>query len=98
MKNKIKTKQTNWSNTIRKKRLSWYWHVSRLDEQTPAQTALKHIISNNRMKKLRGGQRNKWIKNLKKDLDDLRLHLQENLTELTQHRSVWRKRCKQTLR
>ena len=30
-----------------KKRLSWYGHVSRLD----AQTALKHIRSNNNMKK-----------------------------------------------
>ena len=53
----IKTK-TNWSDTIRKKRLSWYGHVSRLDEQTPAKTALKHIRSNNRMKKLRGGLKN----------------------------------------
>ena len=76
----IKTKQTNWSDTIRKKRLCWYGHVSRLDEQTPAQTALKHIRSNNRMKKLGGGQRKTRIKNLKKDLDDLRLHPQENLT------------------
>ena len=30
----IKTKQTNWSG---KKRLSWYGHVSRLDEHTSAQ-------------------------------------------------------------
>ena len=44
------------------------------------------------MKKLRGGQRKKWIKDLEKDLDDLRLHPQENLTELTQDRSVWRKK------
>ena len=51
----IKTKQTNWSDTIRRKRQSWYGHVSRLDEQTPAQTALKHIRSNNRLNKLMGG-------------------------------------------
>ena len=91
----IKTKQTNWSDTIRKRRLSWYGHVSRLDEQTPA---LKHIRSNYRMQKLRGGQRKTWIKNLEKDLDDLRLYPQEILTELTQNRSVWRKSCTQTLR
>ena len=92
-------KETDKLDTIRKKQLSWYGHVSRLDEQTPAQTALKHVRSNNRMKKLRGGHWNTWIKNLEKDLDDLRLHPQENLTELIQDRSVWRKRkrCKQTL-
>ena len=33
---------------IRKKRLSWYGHVSWLDEQIPAQTALKHVRSNNK--------------------------------------------------
>ena len=48
--------------------------------------------------RVRGGQRKTWIQNLEKDLDDLRLHPQENLTELTQDRSVWTKRCKQTLR
>ena len=58
----------------------------------------KTYASNNRMRKLRGGQQKPWRKNLEKDLDDLRLHLQENLTALTQDRSVWRKRCKQTLR
>ena len=52
----------------------------------------------NKMKKLRGGQGKIWRKNLEKDLDDLRLHPQENLTELTQDRSVWWKRCIQTLR
>ena len=70
----IKTKQTNWSDTIIKKRLPWYGHVSRPDEQTPAQTALKYIISNNSMTKLRGGQRKTWIQNLEKDLGDLKLH------------------------
>ena len=50
------------------------------------------------MKKLGGGQRKTWITNLEKDLDELRLHPQENLTELTQDRSVWRKWGKQTLR
>ena len=31
-----------------------------------------------------GGQRKTWIKNLEKDLNDLRLHPQENLTEEVQ--------------
>ena len=53
----IKTKQTNWSDIIRKKRMSWYRHVGRLDEKIPAQTALKHFKSNSNMKKLRGGQK-----------------------------------------
>jgi len=93
-----KTKQTNWSDIIRKRRLSWYGHVCRLNEKTPAQTALKHVTSNKNMKKLRGGQRKTWIKNLEKDLEVLKIQPHENLTELTQDRSVWRKRCKQTLR
>ena len=55
-----------------------------IDEQTPAQTALKHIRSNNKMKKLRGGQRKTLNKNLEKDLENARRHPQENLTERTQ--------------
>ena len=38
----IKTKQTNWSDTIINKKLSWYGPACRLDEKT-AQTALKHL-------------------------------------------------------
>ena len=54
----------NWSDTIRKKRLSWHGHVSRLDEQTPAQTAIKIIRTNNNMQKLGDEQKTTWIKNL----------------------------------
>ena len=92
-----KTKQTNWSDSIKMKRLSWYGHVSRLDEETPAQTALKHIRTNSNMKKLRGGQKSTWIKNLEKDLNNLKLYPEENINELTQDRPAWRKRCKQML-
>ena len=93
-----KTKQNQWSDTIRKKRLSWYGHVCRLDASTPAQTALNHIQSNNTMKKLKGGQKTTWIKNVQKDLDNLKIHPQENITELTLDRSAWRQRCKLKLR
>ena len=37
-------------------------------------------LTNNNMMKLRDGQKKTWITNLEKDLDDLRLHLLENLT------------------
>ena len=93
----IKTKQSKWSDTIRMKRLSWYGHVCRLNEEIPAQAALKHIRTNNNMKKLRGGQKTTRIKNLEKTLNKLKLHPQESITELTQDRSAWRKRCKQML-
>ena len=63
----IKTKQTKWSDTIRKKRLSWYGHLCRLNEETPSQAALKHIRTNNNMKKMLGGQKTTWIKTLEKD-------------------------------
>ena len=87
----IKFETNNWSDTIRKKRLSWYGHVSLLDEQTPAQTALKHIRSNNKDEETQGwrgknmdkqsGERPRWFENTK------------NLAEVTQDRSVWRKQC-----
>ena len=35
----------------------WYGQTYVLDEKTPAQTALKHIRSNNNMKKLKGGHK-----------------------------------------
>ena len=52
-------------------------------------------LTKNKEKKIDTFQKNL---NLEKDLYDLILHPQENLTELTQDRSVSRKRCKQTLR
>ena len=69
----IKTKQTKGSETIRMKRLSWYGHVCRLHEETPAQVALKYIRTNNNMNKLRGGQKTTWITNLEKYLNKLKL-------------------------
>ena len=53
----LRAKQTKWSVTFRTKRLSWYGHVCRIDEQTPAQTALENIRTNNNVKKLKGGQK-----------------------------------------
>ena len=36
-----KTKIEPWSKTIEKKRIKWFGHLMRLDENTPAQKALR---------------------------------------------------------
>ena len=48
----------------------------------------KLIRTNNNMKKLRGGQKTTWIKNIEKYLNKLKLHPQESITEVTQDRAA----------
>ena len=92
-----KTKQRKWSNVIKERRLSWYGHVCRLDERTPAQQALNYVKTS-KIKKLKGGQKTTWLKTIEKDFETIREHPNENIIELTQDRSAWRQRLKLKLR
>ena len=87
-----KTKQRNWTSRIKIRRLSYYGHLCRLNENTPAQRALKYITINKRKKCLRGGQRKTWIKQITEDLNHLNLTT-ENAEKVAQDRSKWRRKC-----
>ena len=56
---------------MKERRLSWYGHVLRPPDNTPAKTALREVRKY--AKKPRGGQKLTWIKMIEKDLERARL-------------------------
>ena len=66
-----RTEIDEWSKTIKERRLSWYEHVLRLPDNTPAKTALREVRKY--VKKPRGGQKLTWIKMIEKDLERARV-------------------------
>ena len=84
-------KMEPWSKIIKKRRLSWYGHLIRLSEETPAKKALEEV--KRKVKKPKGGQKITWIKLIEKDLKDLKRFVQkeEDLEEITLNRKRWRK-------
>ena len=74
--------------TIRKRRLSFFGHICRLPQNTPARIALEEILKP--CKKTRGGQKITYISVLKKDLDELNLTINSAM-EIAKDRTEWRK-------
>jgi hypothetical protein len=91
------TKEQTWTDTITSRRLSWFGHVCRLNEDAPAQIALKYIRINQNMKKPKGGQKTTWIKQLENDMKRMNMNLNE-AEEISKDRLNWRQKCKQLLR
>ena len=81
------TKQIPWSVTIRQRRLSFFGHICRLPESTPARIALEEALKPT--KKLCGGQKTTYLNVLVKDLKDLNLTV-NNAIEIAQDRVEWR--------
>ena len=65
------TKITNWSKTIKKRRLQWYGHLLRLPEETTAKAALRE--ARKYAPKPRGGQKLTWLKLVDKDLENINI-------------------------
>ena len=65
------TKITQWSKTIKKRRLQWYGHLLRLLEETPAKAALRD--TRKYAPKPRGGQKLTWLKLVDKDLENINI-------------------------
>ena len=84
-------KMEPWSKIIQKRRLSWYGHLIRLSEETPAKKALEEV--KRKVKKPKGGQKITRIKLIEKDLKDLKRFVQkeEDLEEIALNRERWRK-------
>ena len=81
------TKQEQWSKTIRKRRLQFFGHVSRLPEQTPARIALNEALRP--VKRPKGGMKTTYIGTVKRDLKRLHLTI-EQASRLSTNREVWR--------
>ena len=61
------TKVTKWSITIRKRRLTWFGHLLRLDKETPARKAL--TVACKLIKKKPGRQKLTWLELVRKDVN-----------------------------
>jgi len=83
------TKETNWSKTIKVRRLLWLGHLYRLPEESPARQALTESLRP--IKKPRGRPATTWISMINNDLKEFGLKVgDEELIEKTNNRLVWK--------
>ena len=84
----ILTGVSKWSKIIARKRLSWFEHLTRLPDETPAKRAMNFALK----PYLRpiGAPKTTWISIIKKQLKGLNFNLQE-ANELAQDRKLWQK-------
>ena len=78
-----KTKTTEWSKTVKRRRLQWYGHLLRLPENNPAKKALRE--AQKPAQKPRGGQKHTWLKQINKELEHI-----ENYELIAKDRHMWR--------
>ena len=88
-----KSGMVKWSETIKKRRLSWLGHLLRLDEETPARKAIKEYVRKS-LKKLFTRQKICWLDIIKKDFKHLNIKeeakLIEELGKLSSDRQNWK--------
>ena len=77
------TNQIPWTKTIKYRRLKWFDHLCRLPEDCPAKTALNEILEKPKLP--RGRPPTTWIENIKKDIKELNLNINEAI-ELSKQR------------
>ena len=90
------TNSTPWSQTIKRRRLTWYGHLLRLPEDTPARKSLKE--AKNPLKKPRVGQKLTWIKQIEKDLEKVEFKILVKNNKDGSFNTVQVKECKQMAR
>ena len=77
------TNQIQWTKTIKYRRLKWFDHLCRLPEDCPAKTALNEILKKPKLPQ--GRPPNTWIENVKKDIKELNLNINDAI-ELAKQR------------
>lgn len=76
-----------WNEKIQERRLRWYGHLLRLNEDVPARKAL--VEAEKEVRKPMGGQKLTWLKLIEKDLQDKGIK-KEGVGDLAQDRLMWR--------
>ena len=71
---------------IRKRRLSWFGHVERMDEKRIANAALHGHVEGERS---RGRQRKTWMDNIREDLKKQNTEISK-ISEIVRDREKWR--------
>ena len=79
------TKALPWSIQIGKRRITWFGHVNRLHEDTPARRALRYALQD--YKRKRGRPKLTWLKLVENQLRDVG-DINELIT-LAQDRGQW---------
>ena len=88
------TKETNWSEIIKRRRLSWIGHLFRLPDDTPAKTAFK--VCQRKINRTRGRPKLDWITMIRKQLNDTLNLTLEDAIQTAQNRKEWRRIVMQT--
>ena len=83
-----KTHQIPWSVKISKRRISFFGHICRLPEETPAKIALKEAIR--KSKRPRGKPKTTYIKVIENQLKEKNIKSIEEAIRLAQNRQIWR--------
>ena len=93
-----KVGEEKWSKTIRRRRVNWWGHLTRLDETTPARKTLLEYLTD--MKRKVGRPQLTWIKAIEKDLASVGIDIDvygeppertvQTLVDLTESRKEWR--------
>lgn len=83
-----RTKQLQWTTTVRRRRLRWYGHLLRMPENTPARQAF-NIHTLHATRRPRGGRKLTWLETVSRDL--LRLDItREQSYKIAEDRVRWR--------
>ena len=91
------TKCIPWSETIKHRRLSWLGHLMRLDPEVPARLSLAEALTPAKRKV--GHPPTTWLMKVKKDLKNLNIDINLDLTAIPKLEAVccdrisWRARC-----
>ena len=82
-----KTKVIPWSKVVGKRRLTWFGHVNRLHEDTPARKALQYALADYNQR--RGRPKLTWLKSVEKQLQEVGSI--DEIISLAKDRSKWNK-------
>ena len=92
------TKQNPISRSIQRRRLSWFGHLMRLPENTPARQAFEVAIGPKKRK--RGRPKHIWINTLQEDFNELGIDIKitaeniHDLSDLCRDRKAYRYRTR----
>ena len=81
-----RTRALPWSNAIQTRQLSWFGHLIRLDDDTPAKIALRNILQP--FERLQGRPPTTWLSSMQKLFNEMGLTWQ-GATEAAKDKLLW---------
>ncbi|XP_071941096.1 uncharacterized protein [Antedon mediterranea] len=87
-----RTGEIEWNKNVKKRRLTWYGHLLRLNENTPAKIALGE--AQRKTKKPKGRPKTTWMANIKKETE---LFTRGPIHMLAKKRTEWRTQVRRAM-